>query len=335
MRPLLLGTRRSTMATTQSQGVADQLSAATGRAVELVPTTSYGDVTRAQLTQLGGTGVFVAAIRDELLAGRVDFAVHSLKDLPTALVPELVLAAVPERDDPRDALCARDGARLADLPSGARVGTGSPRRVAQLAALRPDLSFVPIRGNAETRLGKVASGEVDAVVLAHAGLARIGRLDDVTDVLEVDDVLPAPGQGALAVEARDSDSVIDLLAAVDHAETRIAVHAERTVLAELEAGCAAPVGAYAVVSAGTLRLRAVVAATDGSEQIHDEAEVALPRVEAGAEPRDNPRDDAKQGAAGTADATALDTARRLGRDLALRMIGNGADRIVADARASE
>lgn len=335
MRPLLLGTRRSTMATTQSQGVADQLTEATGRAVELVPTTSYGDVTRAQLTQLGGTGVFVAAIRDELLAGRVDFAVHSLKDLPTALVPELVLAAVPERDDPRDALCARDGARLADLPSGARIGTGSPRRVAQLAALRPDISFVPIRGNAETRLGKVASGEVDAVVLAHAGLARIGRLDDVTDVLDVDDVLPAPGQGALAVEARDSDSVIDLLTTVDDAATRIAVHAERTVLAELEAGCAAPVGAHAVVRDGTLRLRAVVAAIDGSEQIIDEAEMSLPRVEAGVEPEKSLTNDTKKRTAGSADATALESAQRLGRDLAARMIGRGADRIVAYARASE
>ncbi|WP_116245684.1 hydroxymethylbilane synthase [Nocardiopsis sp. FIRDI 009] len=304
-----LGTRRSTMATTQSQMVADAITERTGQAVELVLITSFGDVTKAQLTQLGGTGVFVNALRDELGAGNIDFAVHSLKDLPTAPVDGLALVAVPERDDPRDALCARDGLKLADLPSGARVGTGSPRRAAQLAALRPDLAFVPIRGNAETRLGKIAAGEVDAVVLAYAGLGRVGRLDDVTEVFEPEQVLPAPGQGALAVECATERAEGDLahLAAVDHAPTRAEVVAERTVLAELEAGCAAPVGAYAQYGDGRLRLRAAVVATDGSAAVRRERVIDL----------DSPED--------------LATAADLGRDLAREMIAEGADGIVAAA----
>src|SRR5690606_6605914 len=255
-----LGTRRSNMATTQSGLVARAITERTGVPVELELITSYGDVTRAHLTQLGGTGVFVNALRDELLAGSIDFAVHSLKDLPTAPADGLVLAAITERDDPRDALCARDGLAFDALPAGARIGTGSPRRVAQLAALRPDLVYVPIRGNAETRLGKVASGELDAVVLAYAGLVRVGRVGDVTDVFGPDRMLPAPGQGALAVECRAERAGTDLsyLSAVDHAATRLAVTAERTVLAELEAGCAAPVGAFATYSDGRLRLRAAV-----------------------------------------------------------------------------
>ncbi|MFI6575472.1 hydroxymethylbilane synthase [Nocardiopsis sp. NPDC050513] len=304
-----LGTRRSTMATTQSQMVADAITERTGQAIELVLITSFGDVTKAQLTQLGGTGVFVNALRDELEAGNIDFAVHSLKDLPTSPVEGLTLAAVPERDDPRDALCARDGLKLADLPPGARVGTGSPRRAAQIAALRPDLVFVPIRGNAETRLGKVASGEVDAVVLAYAGLGRVGRLDDVTEVFEPEQVLPAPGQGALAVECATARAEGDLayLATVDHAPTRAEVVAERTVLAELEAGCAAPVGAYAQYGDGRLRLRAAVVATDGGEAVRRERDIAL----------ENPGD--------------LAAAAGLGRDLARQMIAEGADRIVAAA----
>ncbi|MBB6173913.1 hydroxymethylbilane synthase [Nocardiopsis mwathae] len=308
--PARLGTRRSTMATTQSQQVADTLTDRTGIPIELVLITSFGDVTKAHLTQLGGTGVFVNALRDELLAGNIDFAVHSLKDLPTAPAGGLTLAAITERDDPRDALCARDGLKFADLPSGATVGTGSPRRVAQLAALRPDLRFVPIRGNAETRLGKVASGELDAVVLAYAGLVRVGRVDDVTDVFEPSQVLPAPGQGALAVECGidRAERDLDYLAAVDHKPTRMSVTAERTVLAELEAGCAAPVGAYAEYHDGLLRLRAAVVAPDGTAAVRRERAVAL----------DGP------------DITVA-AAERLGRQLAREMIAEGADRIVAAA----
>ncbi|GAA0975373.1 hydroxymethylbilane synthase [Nocardiopsis tropica] len=311
--PAKLGTRRSTMATSQSRMVADAITERTGQAIELELITSFGDVTKAHLTQLGGTGVFVNALRDELVAGTIDFAVHSLKDLPTAPADGLVLAAVPERDDPRDALCARDGLAFADLPAGARVGTGSPRRVAQLAALRPDLTYLPIRGNAETRLGKVASGELDAVVLAYAGLGRVGRMDDVTDVFEPEQMLPAPGQGALAVEcsAERRDGDLAYLATVDHPATRVAVAAERTVLSELEAGCAAPVGAYAEYDAGTgsLRLRAAVVSTDGTASVRGERTADL---------------------ASTGDLAA---ATALGRDLARSMIGEGADRIVAEAFA--
>lgn len=262
-RVLRLGTRRSLMATTQAGQVAQMITDRTGTAVELTGVTTHGDVSREDLARIGGTGVFVSALRQRLLDGEVDLAVHSLKDLPTAAPDGIVLAAVPPRDDPRDALAARDGAKLADLPARARVGTGSPRRVAQLLAIRPDLDCVPMRGNADTRLRKVADGEADAVVLAYAGLARIGRLDAVTQVFETDEMLPAPGQGALAVECRASDTQMrELLAAVDDQASRAAVTAERSLLAALEAGCSAPVGAHA---AGTdiLHLSAAVLATDG------------------------------------------------------------------------
>jgi hydroxymethylbilane synthase len=266
-RPLRLGTRKSPMAMIQSQQVADLISARTGAAVELVGLTSFGDVTRANLPDIGGTGVFVSALREALLGGDVDLAVHSLKDLPTAAMPGITLAAVPARDDPRDALITRDGAKLADLPEGALIGTGSPRRAAQLLLLRPDVRPVPVRGNAGTRLAKVTSGEVDAVVLACAGLARIGELDRASQVFEPDEMLPAPGQGALAVECRTEDrNLTRLLAQVDDQVSRTAVTAERTVLAALAAGCSAPVGAYAA-GTGVLHLTAVVVAEDGGPAV--------------------------------------------------------------------
>ena len=198
--PLRLGTRKSPMAMIQSQRVADLISARTGQPVELVGITTFGDVSRADLAQIGGTGVFVSGLRECLLHGEIDLAVHSLKDLPASPVAGITLAAVTQRDDPRDALAARDGAKLADLRPASRIGTGAPRRAAQLLLLRPDLRPVPVRGNAGTRLSRVESGEVDAVVLAYAGLARIGRLDAVSQVFEPDEMLPAAGQGALAVE---------------------------------------------------------------------------------------------------------------------------------------
>src|SRR5690606_3859746 len=208
--PLRLGTRRSLLATTQSKMVADRLTELTGRAVELVGVTTFGDVTRAHLAQLGGTGVFVSALRDKLIEGEIDFAVHSLKDLPTKPDPRTTLVAIPPRHDPRDALVGP--AKLADLPEGAKVGTGSPRRVAQLRALRPDLEYVPVRGNADTRLGKVHAGELDAVVLAYAGLWRISKDAEISQVFEAEEVLPAPGQGALAVEcSADREDLIELL----------------------------------------------------------------------------------------------------------------------------
>jgi hydroxymethylbilane synthase len=271
-RVLRLGTRRSPMAMAQSAAVASLLSQRTGIAVELAGLTSYGDVSKAELTQIGGTGVFVSVLRQALLAGEVDIAVHSLKDLPTASQPGITLAAVPARDDPRDALVARDGAKLADLPAGARIGTGSPRRAAQLRLLRPDIRPVPVRGNAGTRLAKVSSGDLDAVVLACAGLARIGQLDQVSEVFEPDQMLPAAGQGALAVECASTDPALAaLIGAVDDPDSRAAVTAERAVLAGLQAGCHAPVGAYAMVTRA-LRLTAVVAGADGAAAIAASAE---------------------------------------------------------------
>lgn len=270
-QPLRLGTRKSPMAIAQSQQVARLITERTGREVELVGITTFGDVSRAQLAQIGGTGVFVSGLRTSLLHGDVDIAVHSLKDLPTAQPEGIVLAAVPPRDDPRDALVARDGAKLADLPPGATIGTGSPRRAAQLLLLRPDLRPVPVRGNAGTRLGRVTSGEVDAVVLAYAGLARINRLDVVTQIFDPDEMLPAPGQGALAVECRSGrPDLADLLACADDPATHAATTAERTLLAALEAGCSAPVGGYAAGADG-LRLRAVVVAADGETALRASA----------------------------------------------------------------
>lgn len=259
-RPLRLGTRASELATSQSTWVADRLRAA-GLEVELVLVRTVGDVSRASLTEIGGTGVFASALREALHEGSIDLAVHSLKDLPTTPEAGLVIAAVPEREDARDALVARDGLTLAELPAGSLVGTGSPRRAAQLAALRPDLVVRDIRGNVGTRIAFVRDGELDAVVLACAGLSRLGRLDEATDTLPLADMLPAPGQGALAVECRDGRAPLadqpdgaavtdadlrELLASLlEHPPTRAAVTAERAVLARLEAGCTAPIGAFA------------------------------------------------------------------------------------------
>ncbi|MER7954047.1 hydroxymethylbilane synthase [Streptomyces sp. NPDC096030] len=282
-RALRLGTRRSKLAMAQSGHVADAVRRTTGRPVELVEITTYGDVSREHLAQIGGTGVFVAALRDALLAGEVDFAVHSLKDLPTAQHPDLVLAAIPEREDPRDVLVAREGVTLDRLPDGARIGTGSPRRAAQLNAYARShgltIETVPIRGNIDTRVGYVRGGELDAVVLAAAGLNRIGGTAELTgsltlDHLSVDSVLPAPGQGALAIECLASDAdLVAALAVHDDPHTRAAVTAERSLLAALEAGCSAPVGALADLLAEDsgrgqivteMRLRGVVGTTDGS-----------------------------------------------------------------------
>lgn len=275
---LRLGTRASELATTQSGHVADALRARLGVEVELVHVSTEGDTSRAPLASLGGTGVFVSALREALLRGECDLAVHSLKDLPTQPYPGITLAAVPEREDPHDVLVASDGRRLEDLGPGSRIGTGSPRRAAQLAALGRGLELVGIRGNVGTRIGFVSSGELDAVVLARAGLNRLGRLDRATDVIGFDVMLPAPGQGALGVECRtdDTDLVAALSGALEHPPTRTAVVAERAVLSVLEAGCSAPLGALAEVvdtDAGQrLRLRAVAASVDGTTQVHRSSE---------------------------------------------------------------
>jgi hydroxymethylbilane synthase len=275
-RTLRLGTRASRLATTQSDLVARAVRDRLGLDVELVHVSTEGDRSGAPLASLGGTGVFVSALRESLLRGEVDLAVHSLKDLPTAPPDGIALAAVPPREDPRDVLVARDGLTLGELPAGSRVGTGSPRRVAQLGALGLGLACVEIRGNVDTRVRRVADGEVDAVVLARAGLARLGRADEATEVLDPIQVLPAPGQGALAVECRADDHQLrDLLAELDDPATRACVTAERAVLAVLEAGCSAPVGALAEVVEGEdgeeLWLRAVALSADGSAAVRNSA----------------------------------------------------------------
>ncbi len=272
--PLRIGTRGSRLAMAQTTEVSDRLAAALDRDVALVEVRTEGDVSDRPLTEFGGQGVFVSALREAMFRGDVDVAVHSLKDLPTATDVDVALAAVPTRQDPRDALVARDRLTLGELPSGATVGTGSPRRAAQLRALGLGLDVVPIRGNVDTRMDKaLRTGEVDAVVLARAGLARLGRLDDITEVLDPLQMLPAPGQGALAVECRagDHDLVAQVRTAVDDAATRAAVSAERSLLATLEAGCAAPVGALAEIVDGgdgdELWLRAVVLDLEGRSPI--------------------------------------------------------------------
>ena len=259
--PIRVGTRASQLARTQSTHVADALRARLGREVELVEVTTEGDRNRAPLSTLGGVGVFVSALREALADGEVDVAVHSLKDLPTGADPATTLAAIPPREDPRDALVARDRLTLGELPPGSVLGTGSPRRAAQLHALGLGHQVVDIRGNVDTRIGKVSSGDLDGVVLALAGLHRLGRGDEVGEVLDPLQMLPAPGQGALAVECRagDDDLADQVRSALDDPVTRATVSAERRLLAVLEAGCSAPVGALGEVVEGEDRPRAVVA----------------------------------------------------------------------------
>ena len=270
-RVLTVGTRGSALALAQSGAVAATLAETAGAVSDLVRIKTEGDVNTGPLASIGGTGIFVTALRTALLDGRVDVIVHSYKDLPTAAADGLTVAAVPDREDPADALCAREGLTLDQLPAGATVGTGSPRRAAQLLRRRPDLTVEPIRGNVDTRLRMVTGGGLDAVVLAVSGLARLGRTAAITERLGPDVMLPAPAQGALAVECRSADAAAawfaDALRALDSTPTRAAVTAERSLLATLEAGCIAPVGAQAVVRDGALTLDGVVLAVDGSDEI--------------------------------------------------------------------
>jgi hydroxymethylbilane synthase len=258
-RVLRLGTRGSALASTQSTWVAERLREA-GHDVELVEVRTEGDVNLAPLTQIGGTGVFASALRTALRSGEVDLAVHSLKDLPVAPEPGLSVVGLPQREDPRDAVVTRGGRRLAELPAGALVGTGSPRRAAQVQLLAPQVRVVDIRGNVGTRIAKVHSGEVDAVVLAAAGLRRLGRIDEAAELLDLEHMLPAPGQGALAVECRTDDAeVLAACAGLDDPDTRACVTAERSLLQRLEAGCTAPIGAHAHPGPTGLVLTAFVA----------------------------------------------------------------------------
>jgi len=297
-RLIRLGTRRSALATTQAQWVAHRLRAA-GHEVRLVEVTTFGDTSQAALTTIGGTGVFAGALRAALLQHDIDVAVHSLKDLPVLPEPGLVVAAVPVREDPRDALVARDGLTLGELPPGSTVGTGSPRRSAQLAALGLGLVVQDIRGNVDTRLAAVHSGRYDAVLLARAGLSRLGRLEEATQVLDPIQMLPAPGQGALAVECRaDDTATAAAVAPLDDADTRTCVTAERSLLAALEAGCTAPIGALAELCEGVgeleLSLRAFVGTVDGSFELRHSVVGSPERPE------------------------------QLGRDLARRLLSDGA-----------
>lgn len=270
--PIRFGTRASTLALTQTGTAAHELADLGGFGVELVRIKTEGDVFKGSLTQIGGTGVFVTALRDALLRGDCDVAVHSLKDLPTEPAGDLDIAAIPARADFRDALCARDSLTLSELPPESKIGTGSPRRAAQILAAREDVEVVDIRGNVETRLGRVAAGDLDAVVLAAAGLQRLGKLDVVTEFLDPGVMLPAPAQGALGLECRsESDHsgspLAKALAAYDHETTRLTVTAERSLLARLEAGCTAPIGALGSMTDGGLSLEAVVCNPDGTELI--------------------------------------------------------------------
>jgi hydroxymethylbilane synthase len=264
-RTLRVGTRGSALARIQTQAVVDAL----GAPAEIVPIVTAGDRSAAPLEQIGGTGVFVSALRTALVSTEIDVAVHSYKDLPTAPCEGVTIAAVPRREDPRDALVARDGLTLAELPPGSRIGTGSPRRAAQLRALGLGFVVEPIRGNVDTRLRRVADGAFDAVVLALAGLRRLGRDGEVSEILDPIQVLPAPAQGALAVECRTSDPATrDLLSTVDDADSRAAVIAERALLAALEAGCTAPVAALAEIAEGPeIYLRGSVTTPDGSRAL--------------------------------------------------------------------
>lgn len=331
-----IGTRGSALAVAQSTTVAEAVSVATGLEVVLVIVTTRGDVSAAPLAQLGGTGVFVSALRDALLDGACDLAVHSLKDLPTGACPGIEIGAIPVRADARDALCARDGLTLAELPAGARVGTGSPRRAAQLLGRRPDLDVVDLRGNVDTRLGRVGV-DLDAVVLACAGLDRLGREEAITERFPLDEAPAAPGQGALAIEVRSEDArrapYVAALSALDHAESRACALAERAVLATLEAGCAAPVGATARVDDARLVLRAEVSSLDGTQRLL--AEEGLPwaaGAEAGAGGGASVVSGADTGGGSAADSAAPSTAaretpRRLGEIVARRLFDMGAAQI--------
>ncbi|MDR0989994.1 MAG: hydroxymethylbilane synthase [Propionibacteriaceae bacterium] len=285
---LRLGTRASALALAQSGLIARQVEALTGQPVELVTIHSHGDQDQVTpLHQMGGTGVFTTAVRQALLDRQCDLVVHSLKDLPTEPVAGLALAT-PVRAEPWDALCGPPGTRLDRLPPGAKVGTGSPRRSAQLRLLRPDLELVPLRGNVDTRLGRVFNtpASLDAVVLAQAGLQRLDRADRISQVFQADELLPAAGQGALAIEARadeveGSGPLAAVWAGLHDPATGWAIAAERAVLRHLAAGCSAPVGVLAQLDGQRLVVEACVAWPDGLRVVRQQRSAELVVDEAG------------------------------------------------------
>jgi hydroxymethylbilane synthase len=322
---LRLGTRRSALAMAQSRMVADAVAEASGREVELVPIVSEGDVNRASLSQLGGRGVFANGLREALAADHCDFLVHSLKDLPTLQPEGLVIAATPSREDARDVVVTRDGTPLSALPAGSRVGTGSPRRIAQVLRHNPGADIHDIRGNVDSRLARVRGGDLDAVILAAAGISRLGGdLDGLgAEYLGLAEWPTAPGQGALAIETRtDIDAeILGALAALDDPATRIAITAERTVLSVLDAGCHAPVATHAALTAGDLRLRAIVYALDGSHRIGVDRTVRL-EPEYGGEPGSG------NGANAADDGGPFARATRAGQEAARRLLERGAADLV-------
>lgn len=269
MKMLRIGSRGSKLALWQANHIRERLERECEVSAEIVVIRTSGDRSQtAPLGEIGGKGVFVKEIEDALLAGKVDLAVHSSKDLPTETPAGLCFPAICVRDDVRDALISQSGAKLAELPRGARIGTGSLRRQAQLRHPWPDLQFVDMRGNVDTRLAKLERGDCDAIVLAKAGLDRLGWTSRITEVLSADVSLPAVGQGALAIEARESESeIVILLAKLDHAETRSAVFAERALLREVQGGCQIPLGAWARIENGQLVLDACIASLDGTKYI--------------------------------------------------------------------
>lgn len=273
---LVIASRGSQLALWQARWVSAQLTERGHECrIEIIKTT--GDkITDVPLAKVGTKGLFTKEIEEALLDGRADLAVHSLKDLPTELPQGLVLAAVPDREDPRDAVV---GKPLADLPPGARVGTSSLRRAAQLRKLRPDLTIESVRGNLDTRLRKLDEGQYDAILLAAAGLKRLGWGDRIAEILPAETMCPAVGQGALAIETRASGAGFDAAHCLDHADTHAAVMAERGVLSALGGGCQVPIGAHATVEGGRLRLLGLVASPDGAEVIRSESEGAVSEAE--------------------------------------------------------
>jgi hydroxymethylbilane synthase len=299
--PLRIGTRGSSLALAQAHWVKAQIEARhRGAEVELVVIKTSGDrFVDAALQAIGGKGVFTKEIEEALLRNEIDLAVHSMKDLPTDLALGLCVAAVPRREDPRDVLVSRDSLPLERLPAGARIGTGSLRRRAQLLRFRPDLTVAPIRGNIDTRLRKLDGGEVDALVMAAAGLKRIGRQERITEFVAEHICVSAVAQGALALESRINSLRRDDIAFLHDAVTFAEVTAERSLLRRLGGGCHVPVGARASVAEDRLRMTAVVADPDGDSLYRGEI------------------------------SGAADMAERLGRDLAERLLRQGADRILA------
>lgn len=315
-----LGTRRSALAQAQSSQVADALAAIAGRPVELVPIVSEGDTNRASLSEIGGTGIFANRLREALVAGECDILVHSLKDLPTAMPPALVIAATPARADARDVVITRTGTPLHELRPGSTVGTGAPRRIAQVRRRAPHAQVVDIRGNVDSRLARVESGELDAVILAAAGLSRLGSESKLhREELGLAEWPTAPGQGSLAVETTVDapDDLFSALARLDDEETRLAITVERAILAGLEVGCQAPMAAHAVVSGDSIRIRAVVYAPDGGRRIGLDVTESLNRGYIR-------RNGSGNGANAADGADPMRTARDIGESAAHRLLEQGA-----------